>query len=93
MSNSVLTLIVAIVGVFGTLAAAVLSQVLTMRSQRDQRHEEWWRTTLKDRRDTCVALSAEVRRFQQVLRSCLFENRLFEVNRDRVSALLLCVFS
>jgi hypothetical protein len=75
VSNSALALIVAIVGVMGTLAAAVLTQVLTMRAQRDQRREEWWRTTLKDRRDTCVALGAEARRFQQALRSCLLENR------------------
>ena len=76
MSNSVLALIVAVVGVLGTLTASVLTQILTMRAQRQQRREEWWHTTLKDRRrDTCVALSAEIRRFQQALRSCLVENR------------------
>jgi hypothetical protein len=75
MSNDVLPLIVAIVGVLGTLTAAVLTQVLTIRAQRNQRREEWWRTMFKDRRDTCVALSAEARRFEQALRSCLLENR------------------
>jgi hypothetical protein len=75
MSNTVLALIVAIVGVVGTLTAAVLTQLFAMRAQRDQRREESWRTTLKDRRDSCVALNVEARKFQQTLRSYLFEDR------------------
>lgn len=75
MSNTVVALVVAIVGVVGTLTAAVMTQLFAMRAQRDQRREESWRTTLKDRRDSCVALSVEARRFQQALRSYLFENR------------------
>jgi hypothetical protein len=75
MSNSVLALTVAIVGVAGTLTAAVLTQLFAMRAQQDQRREESWRTTLKERRDSCVALNVEARRFQQTLRSCLLETR------------------
>ena len=76
MSNNV-ALAVAIVGVVGTLTAAVLTQQLAMRAQRDQRREERkeerWRTAFKDRLDSCVALNAEARRFEQALRHCLFE--------------------
>jgi|SRR5215831_6070502 len=75
MSNSVVALVIAIVGVVGTLTAAVLTQLFAMRAQRDQCREESWRTTLKERRDSCVALSVEARRFQQTLSSYLFEGR------------------
>lgn len=83
MSSNV-ALVVAIVGVAGTLTAAVLSQLFVMRmkqqdidEQRHQRREErkaeQWRTAFKDRRDVCVALNTEIRLFEQTLRSCLFE--------------------
>jgi hypothetical protein len=83
MSGNV-ALAVAIVGVVGTLTAAVLSQLFVMRmkqqdidEQRHQRHEERkeerWRTVFKDRRDVCVALNTEIRLFEQALRSCLSE--------------------
>jgi hypothetical protein len=71
MSNS----IVAIVGVVGTLTAATLTQLFAMRTQRDQRREESWRTMLQERRDSCVALGVETRRFQQTLRSSLVKDR------------------
>ena len=70
MSNNV-ALAVAIVGVVGTLTAAVLTQQLAMRAQRDERREERkeerWRSVFNDRRDSCVALNAEARRFEQAL--------------------------
>lgn len=75
MSNSVVALVVAIVGVVGTLTAAVLTQLFAMRAQRDQRREESSRMTLKGRRDNCIALNVEARRFQQMLSSYLLENR------------------
>ena len=85
MSNNAVALVVAIVGVVGGLTAAVLTQLLIMRAQRAQRREESWRTTLKDRRDNCVALSVEARRFQQRLISCLSEgqeNKSAELEQD-----------
>lgn len=85
MSNNV-ALAVAIVGVVGTLTAAVLTQQLAMRAQRDERREERkeerWRSVFNDRRDSCVALNAEARRFEQALQSCLSEGR------DKNSAVL-----
>lgn len=75
MSNTVVALVVSIVGVVGTLTAAVLTQLFTMRAQRDQRREESWSVTLKARRDSCIALNVEARRFQQMLSSYLLENR------------------
>jgi hypothetical protein len=78
MSNNA-ALAVAIVGVVGTLTAALLTQQLAMRAQRDQRREERkeerWRSAYENRRDSCVALSAEARRFEQALRSCLVHGR------------------
>ena len=75
MSNNVVALVVATVGVVGTLTAAVLTQLFALRAQQDQRREESWRATLKDRRDSCIALNVESRRFQQTLSSYLLEDR------------------
>jgi hypothetical protein len=75
MSNNVVALVVAIVGVVGTLTASVLAQVFAMRGQREQRREESWHTTLKERRDSCIALSVQARRLQQTLSSYLSEDR------------------
>lgn len=83
MSGNV-ALAVAIVGVAGTLTAAVLSQLFVMRMKQqdinEQRHqrgeerkEERWRTVFTDRRDVCVALNTEFRLFEQALRHCLSE--------------------
>jgi hypothetical protein len=76
VSNNLVALIVAIVGVLGTLTAAVLTQFFTLRSQREQRREEIWSTALKERRDSCIALSVEARRFQQALRSYLSTSQI-----------------
>lgn len=84
MSTGVLALIVAIVGVVGTLASALLTQTLSLRAKRveveeqrqqrlDDRDEERRRTEFKDRRDSCIALNMAARRFRQALKNCLFE--------------------
>jgi hypothetical protein len=84
MSTEVLALVVAIVGVLGTLASALLTQTLSLRAKRleiddqrrqrlEQRDEERQRTEFKDRRDSCIALNTEGRRFRQALKNCLFE--------------------
>jgi hypothetical protein len=84
MSTAVLALVVAIVGVVGTLASALLTQTLSLRAKRleideqrrqrlEQRDEESQRTEFKDRRDSCIALNMEGRRFRQALKNCLFE--------------------
>ena len=84
MSTGVLALVVAIVGVVGTLASALLTQAFSLRAKRleideqrrqrlEQRDEERQRTEFKDRRDSCIALNMEGRRFRQALKNCLFE--------------------
>ena len=84
MSTAVLALVVAIVGVLGTLASALLTQALSLRAKRleidaqrqqrlEDRHEERRRTGFTDRRDSCIALNMEGRRFRQALKNCLFE--------------------
>jgi hypothetical protein len=47
-----------------------MSNVGYARSKRD---EERQRTEFKDRRDSCIALNMEGRRFRQALKNCLFE--------------------
>jgi len=84
MSTEVLALIIAIVGVLGTLASALLTQTLSMRSKRLEIDEQRWRrieerdeerrqTEFKDRRDSCIALNMAARHFRQALKNCLFE--------------------
>jgi Flp pilus assembly protein TadB len=84
MSTEVLALVVAIVGVLGTLASALLTQTLSLRSKRleideqrqlriEERDEEQKRTEFKDRRDSCIALNMAARNFRQALKNCLFE--------------------
>jgi hypothetical protein len=84
MSAGVLALIVAIVGVVGTLASSLLTQVLSlrakgtelgeMRQQRlEERAEERRRAEYRDRRDSCVAVNMRARRFRQALKNYLFE--------------------
>jgi hypothetical protein len=84
MSAEVLALVIAIVGVLGTLASALLTQTLSLRAKRleideqrrqrlEQRNEERQRRDFKDRRDSCTALNMEGRRFRQALKNYLFE--------------------
>jgi hypothetical protein len=84
MSTAVLALVVAIVGVLGTLASALLTQTLSLRAKRldideqrrqrlEQRDDERQRTEFQDRRASCIALNMEGRRFRQALKNCLFE--------------------
>ena len=84
MSTAVLALIVAIVGVFGTLTSALITQLLSLRSRRielderrQQRHEERTeerrRTEHIDRRKSCIAMNMAARRFRQALKNSLFD--------------------
>jgi hypothetical protein len=84
VSTDVLALVIAIVGVLGTLASALLSQTLSLRAKRmeideqrrlrlEQRDEERQRAEFRDRRDSCIALNMAGRRFRQALKNCLFE--------------------
>ena len=84
MSADILTLAVAIVGVLGTLASALLTQTLSLRAKRleideqrrqrlEEREEARRRTSFTDRRESCIALNMEARRFRQALKNCLFE--------------------
>ena len=84
MSGNVLALTVAIVGVVGTLASALLAQLFSLRLKRvelDERQqlrageqaEERRRTEHMDRRDSCIAVNMAARRFRQALKNCLFD--------------------
>jgi hypothetical protein len=84
VSTDVIALVVAVVGVGGTLTSSVLSQQLAMRARKqeneaqrqqrlDERDEERLRTAFKDRRDICIALNTSARDFRQALKNCLFE--------------------
>jgi hypothetical protein len=84
MSTEFLALVIAIVGVLGTLTSALLTQTLSLRAKRfeideqrqqrvEQRDEERHRTEFKDRRDSCIALNMAGRHFRQALKNCLFE--------------------
>lgn len=97
MSTEVLALVIAIVGVLGTLASALLTQALSMRAKRleideqrrqrlEQRDDERRRTEFKDRRDSCIALNMEGDRLRQALKNYLFEgeeNRGAELEEAR----------
>lgn len=84
MSATVLALIVAVVGVLGTLTSAAVTQVLSLHAKRveleekrqqrrDELTEEQRRTEYMDRRDSCIAVNMAARRFRQALKNCLFE--------------------
>jgi hypothetical protein len=84
MSADIIALIVAIVGVAGTLASALLTQLLSarakhaelddLRQQRlEERAEERRRVEYRDRRDSCAAVNMTARRFRQALKNFLFE--------------------
>src|SRR5271154_302132 len=85
MSTQVLALVIAIVGVLGTLASALLSQALSLRAKRlevdaqhrlhiEQRDEERQRAAFEDRRAACIALNMEGRRFRQALKNYIYED-------------------
>jgi hypothetical protein len=74
MSSDVTTLVVAVVGVTGTLAATVLAQHMARRArqqeidaQREQRLEEREATAQRDLRAAYVALNAAVRAFRRTM--------------------------
>jgi hypothetical protein len=84
VSTDYLALLIAVVGVLGTLTSALVTQTLSLRSKRleideqrrlrmEQHDEEQERTEFKDRRDSCIALNMEARRYRQALKNCLFE--------------------
>jgi hypothetical protein len=84
MSTQVLALVIAIVGVLGTLASALLTQAISLRAKRveieaqhalhvEQRDEERQRAAFADRRAACLALNMEGRRFRQALKNCIYE--------------------
>ncbi|MGH3211077.1 MAG: hypothetical protein ACRDNO_25295 [Trebonia sp.] len=84
MSTNVLALIVAIVGVTGTLASALLTQLFSLRlkrvelDERQQQHleqqgEERRRAEYINRRNSCIAVNMAGRHFRQALKNCLFD--------------------
>jgi hypothetical protein len=84
MSTQVLALVIAIVGVLGTLTSALLTQALSLRAKRleigaqhrlhiEQRDAELQRAAFEDRRGACVVLNMEGRRFRQALKKYIYE--------------------
>lgn len=83
MNANVTALVVAIVGVTGTLLSAFLGQrysmlgrQLELKHQREERHEERderdRRANLTDRRDAYIVLNSAARAFRQSLKNYLF---------------------
>jgi hypothetical protein len=97
MNANVTALVVAIVGVAGTLLSAFLGQrysmlgrQLELRHQREERHEERderdKRANLTDRRDSYISLNSAARAFRQSLKNYLFaanEDTAMELERTR----------
>ena len=84
MSANVLALIVAIVGVTGTLASALLTQLFSLRLKRvelderqqqhlDEQAEERRQAEYMNRRHSCIAVNMAARRLRQALKNCLFD--------------------
>jgi hypothetical protein len=93
MTASITALVIAIVGVCGTLFAPIVSQTLSRRArreefelQRKQRAEEYGRDhqkeSLADKRKCYLSAMLTGRRYRQELM-----NYLYVVNRDRTSGL------
>ena len=81
MNANVTALVVAVVGVAGTLFAALLTQrsyirtkKLELQEQRDQRDEQRRQAGLKDRRESYVALNAAARVYRRALKDRLYEH-------------------
>jgi len=75
MSNGVSAIVIAVVGVLGTLAGAIVSQVLSARArradfemQREQRKEEYvqerQKTDLANKRSCYITMMASSRRYR-----------------------------
>lgn len=80
MNSNVTALVVAVVGVAGTLFAALLTQRSYMRSkklelsdQQKQREAEQLRVNLKERRDVYIGLNAAARGYRRAMKNYLFE--------------------
>jgi hypothetical protein len=81
MNSNVAALVVAVVGVAGTLLAALLTQrsnvrtkELELKDQREQRMEEDRRINLKERRETYIALNAAARGYRRAMKNRVFED-------------------
>src|SRR5262245_41193321 len=84
MSASVTALVVAVVGVLGTLTASALTQRFSMQAkqreieaqqrQRSEEHaEEHRRAAFTDRRACSIALNTAAQGFRRASKNCLFE--------------------
>jgi hypothetical protein len=81
MNSNVASLIIAVVGVAGTLLAALLTQrssvrtkELELKDQREQRMEEERGINLKERRKTYIALNAAVRSYRRAIKNRVFKD-------------------
>lgn len=81
MSSNLTALIVAIVGVVGTLFAALLTQrsyirvkQLELRDQHDERQEERQQTNARERRQAYIALNAAARIYRRSMKNRLYED-------------------
>jgi hypothetical protein len=98
MSTSVSALIIAIVGVVGTLTASMVSQILSARTRREElelqhlhRHDEYDReqqqNTLTNKRNCYIALLSESRRYRLELMKYLYAINERTVDKDATERL------
>jgi len=80
MSSSSVSLIIAIVGVAGTLSAALLTQYATMhtkalelKDEHEKRKDEERQLNLKERREAYIALNAAARSYRRAIKNRVYE--------------------
>ena len=74
MGANVTTLLVAIVGIVGTLASPVIAQRYARQQRLEDREETRRMTSLLDRRQNYTALHTAAWDFRRVLKNCLFDD-------------------
>jgi hypothetical protein len=98
MDANTIALIVAIVGVIGTLTASIISQVLSARSRRQelevqrlQRDDEYEReqqqNVLANKRNCYITLISAARRYRLELMSYLYATNRRSINKDAADSL------
>jgi len=90
MNSNVTALVVAVVGVAGTLFAALLTQLsytrakrLELKDQRDQREEERQQANVRERREAYIALNAAARIYRRSMKNLLYQEAESPVELER----------
>jgi hypothetical protein len=99
MSTDLTAVVVAVVGVAGTLSSPVLAQRLNMRSKQqeldserqqrlDEREADRRQSNLRERREAYIGMNAAARAFRQALKNAVFDSSsdsIAELERARVA--------